>query len=212
MKEARSHGEERQPAGVRLGVWDTATAVSSPNNPLATSTGPSNRFNMPLPGDGDGINATPDSAAEQHRQPRRHLHAGNPRVTTTTAKKESVSSTSEGGDGEGCDPEKPYAYESLLENSATRLSPVSSTATTKSLYPKLVDRNGSAGGSLGGGSVGGSENRCFDGVERTSKTAATSGRAGADGLLAAAAERSLSVGGNAEGMAPDGNDGREEGC
>lgn len=209
--ESRLRTTGPQPAGIRVGVWDTATAASGPQDPLIAATGPSNCFNTHLPrNDGDN-NATLNSAAEQQRPPQGHPPAGKQYTTTRR-----ISSTGMSGDGDaaspGGDSAKPYAYENLLEEPETRLPAASSTATARSCYPKVVDRLGLTCSDLGGRPAGVDTIGRNDGVGSINTTSDTTGQEEADGSLAAAAEGSLSLGGNnAQRVAPDRSDGRKVG-
>jgi len=211
-EEASLRTAEPQAAGIRVCVWDTATAASGSQNPLVAATAASNRFNTYLPSSSSDNDATLDSAAEQQRQPQEHLPAGNENFTAKI-----ISSTSLSGNSEavspGADPGKPYTYENLFEKPKTWFPAASSTATARSCYPKVVDRNGLPGSDLSGRPAGGDTNGRNNGVGSVNTTSDTMvGPEEADGSLATAAERGLSIGGNnAQRAAPDGSYGRKMG-
>lgn len=168
-------------AVVRVGVWDTATVPSNSHNPLVNS-GRGNHFNIDLSGHDGNTAATSNYTREKrHPQP--------PRETSSPGKY--------GGDDNEVlssgDPETPYKYQSLLENSeASELGGGSASPTSSSCYPRLVDRNGCSGGYLEGDGLQEDTTGTrvikmgtpFPGTPRTD---------GLDGSLANAAERSLSM-------------------
>ncbi len=194
-KEARLRTKGPQPAGIRVGVWDTATAALGPQNPLIAATGPGNRVSNHLPINGGDNNATRDSAADRQRQLQEHPPEGKRSISMKR-----ISSTGMSGDGEaagpGGDAGKPYAYENLLEEPETRFLAASSTATARSCYPKVVDRNGLTYSDLGGRPAGVDSDGRHDGEGSVNTTSGTTGPEEADGSLAAAAEESLSLGGS----------------